>query len=253
MSQVNSCGYCQRSGLPIFLLRPSVALKSDGFPELKPEWNPGFDVPESLSVVGRSLSEGFVYIYSEKYKTLDIYSVTERDDFYRIFQDVDGKDVVTTQGPCESCANGMEAWQAKTVSIHVNPQAKNGLYWFGWSESIWSQEVRKNHIENVNGCREKNMTPFDMDAWATQRSGIKRTEQDPLPFYDISSVVADYAFLAKDQTVKDEFTQRYPSLMHSVAVKGKQQSKAEQVPELSKALFLTRVHVCTSLILMPGP
>jgi len=236
VSAIKSCSFCQRVGLPIFVVRPSVALKTDSFPELKSEWSPGLEVPEYLSPIARSLTDGFVYVYSEKYETLDIYSVTERGDFYRVFLDSAGNPPKVKSQPCASCNDGMESWQAKTVSIHINPAASNGVYWFGWSETLWSKEIQDNHIKNTGGCRIKNMVSFSVDQWAAQRGGVERKQGEALPFHDIADYVADYAFDIKDKSAEDEVLKRYQAFDHRAEVKGEQVSKTTQISALSKAV-----------------
>ena len=71
---------------------------------------------------------------------------------------------------------------------------KNGLFWFGWSEVEWTEDVRRKHEDA--GYRSRYMQRFDMDAWLSSGQG-----EQVIALSALKETVAEYSRGAESSTL----------------------------------------------------
>lgn len=196
MSNEKGCKFCKRYGLPILPVRPAVMEKGDRLPVLPGSFTLPVVAEGGAEYTARLMRQGFLYILGERSQRWINYYATGDGFFYPLPEGgtvsprVESGDI----RPCITRPD--ELATASLVTLPVKPAGiLNGVYWFAWSEELWTPMVRKQHEDAA--WRSQYMQKFDMDAWLASHSG-----QQALPFRQLATCVAEYSPGLRNSTLK---------------------------------------------------
>ncbi|MBD2781761.1 T6SS effector BTH_I2691 family protein [Xenorhabdus szentirmaii] len=164
MSTELGCGFCQREGLPVFLARPAIMDKSDPLPTLKGDIDIPVKAEGEVDYTARTLREGFLYVYSEKFNFWETYTISSNGYYYLQPEGICAPQCLDSEKKTLCMSNTAKLAKASFITLsNVSDKQENGTVWFAWSDAPWSKEMKKQH-ENKE-VRKKNMEPFDVDVW----------------------------------------------------------------------------------------
>ncbi|HCM63120.1 MAG TPA: hypothetical protein DIT05_11335 [Morganella sp. (in: Bacteria)] len=187
MNNEKGCEFCRRYGLPVLPVRPAIMQKGDCLPVLSNDITVPVAADGGAEYTIRLMRRGYLYILAERSQHWINYYVTGDGYFYPLPEDGSVPPRVES-GEIKPCiTRPAELATASLVTLPVNPAGMtNGIFWFAWSEEMWTPAVRRRYEEAA--WRSRYMQKFDMDAWL-----ISHHAQQALPFSRLSSCVAEYS------------------------------------------------------------
>ncbi len=196
MSNKKGCKYCQRYGLPVLPVRPAVMEKGDRLPVLPDSITVPVVAEGGADYTARLMRQGYLYILAQRSQRWINYYATGDGYFYPLPEDGSVPPRVES-GEIKPCINQpAELATASLVTLPVKPAGMtNGVFWFAWSEELWTPAVRKQHEDEA--WHSRYMQKFDMDAWLVSHSG-----QQALPFSQLCRSVAEYSPDLRRSTLK---------------------------------------------------
>uniref|UniRef100_UPI0039B0407D T6SS effector BTH_I2691 family protein n=1 Tax=Morganella psychrotolerans TaxID=368603 RepID=UPI0039B0407D len=181
------CEFCNRHGLPVLPVRPSVFAEKDNLPAVPGSIDIPVEAKGRTKYTLRLLRTGFLYIYDEMAKEWINYYMTEDGYYYPLGSSISPFPAILT-GKRKPCADQpSELARASLVTLPVlPPPLKNGKFWFTWAETQWTEKVKKQHEEA--DYRARYMQCFDMNKWLTENK-----ENQVLPINILRDTVAEYS------------------------------------------------------------
>ncbi|SET55474.1 T6SS effector BTH_I2691 family protein [Thorsellia anophelis] len=204
MYKKNGCIFCQREGLAILPVRPSIiedVIDSKYKCKLPDTISVPVAATKQTKYVGSELTSGYLYVYNEQTEEwLDFYA-TPDGYYYPLISGVSADEDVMN-GEAKPCSREAEE-QARASFItlpYFNNLFFNSVFWFAWAKVEWTDVVRKRH--EYPNYRNKYMQRFDMKKWVANQ-----TEDNCYSLEQLKETIIQYhkPKLAKDKRVYDYF------------------------------------------------
>lgn len=205
IEEASKCPFCDKEGLPILPVRYAIGRtgkSKSGRPlaPVPPALDPQFGdkvtaipLPEGVArYTLRLLRGGYLYVFNEKRGLWSAYVVTADGYLYEF--DFNDPAPPLPEDIEFTCSNKQDAVIARCITVKDAHVA--GPVWIGFSDVMWTEEVKKRHKRQA--WREKHMRRIDIDKW---RNGGAAALPHVAPLTDAGKLVAE--FQAEGQTVED--------------------------------------------------
>ncbi|WP_354677517.1 T6SS effector BTH_I2691 family protein [Cupriavidus plantarum] len=212
LPEAPKCPFCDKEGLPILptryaVCKPSPRLRTQP-PKLDPQFGGGVnDVAKLTDTTSqytlRLLRGGYLYTFNEKRATWGAYVVTDAGYLYE-FDFNDPSPPLPDQIEF-SCMRKGDAVIARCITVKDAHVA--GKVWIGFSDVLWTEEVKKRHRKE--SWRRKHMRCLDIAAW---RAGGGQDHAAPMA--DAERLVAEFTVTgsaterAEEESARQEAAKR---------------------------------------------
>lgn len=188
--------FCERRGLPIIPVRPAIISSKEMLPVIPENIQVSIEPKGHTFYTLRLLRSGFLNIWDEMANEWINYFLTEEGYYYPLSLNGEAFPAILS-GKTKPCANQpSELARASFITLPISPPPlKNGVFWFSWSETQWTESVRKKHEDA--SYRQRYMQRFDMDKWINTKQ-----EKQTLPINKLVNVVAEYSIYANSSDVR---------------------------------------------------
>ncbi|MBY4897509.1 T6SS effector BTH_I2691 family protein [Cupriavidus sp. AU9028] len=194
IEQPAKCPFCDKEGLPILPVRYAIGRSGNNargkpYTPVPPALDPQFGdkvtnipLPEGEArYTLRLLREGYLYVFNEKRGTWSAYVVADGGYLYEF--DFNDPAPPLPEDIAFSCSNRQDAAIARCITVKDAHVA--GPVWIGFSDVLWTDEVKTRHRQQ--SWREKHMRRIDIDRW---RTGATLPHVAPLA--DAARLVAEF-------------------------------------------------------------
>jgi hypothetical protein len=151
-----TCPFCDRTGLPILPLRYAVVRTDKGHaPDIVAPFNAGdIALPANTAkYVLRVLRPGYLYTFDEARGEWSAYVVNDQTYLYQFDFHANSPPQVPEKAFSEACKRKGDPYIARCITVKDAEHASN--IWLGFSDVMWTQDVRDNHASE--SYRKKHM------------------------------------------------------------------------------------------------
>jgi hypothetical protein len=164
-----TCPFCDRTGLPILPLRYAVVRADKGHaPDIVAPFNAGeIALPANNAKYAlRVLRPGFLYTFDEARGEWSAYVVNSKAYLYQFDFHANSPPQVPDKAFSEACKRKGDPYIARCITVKDAAHASN--IWLGFSEAMWTQDVRDNHASE--SYRKKHMRCIRMSDVRDQKT-----------------------------------------------------------------------------------
>jgi hypothetical protein len=151
-----TCPFCDRTGLPILPLRYAVVRTDKGHaPDIVAPFNAGeIALPANTAKYTlRVLRPGYLYTFDEARGEWSAYVVNDQAYLYQFDFHANSPPQVPDKAFSEACKRKGDPYIARCITVKDAAHASN--IWLGFSDVMWTQDVRDNHASESH--RKKHM------------------------------------------------------------------------------------------------